>query len=421
MVFGNKSTVRKLTLAWACALVLISPAGAKEKPGIKNERSSYMTFRSLARAYMATGDYAKAQPLAEKALALSKRENVADSAHCLCLLDLAYIHRNRGKFTDAEKMCKLGLQLQERLYYKDHPYVAYTLRILSSIYQGQGNYRRAQAALEEAIAIMLKSHLPDDETMGPFYVDTARVLTEQGYYEEAEVYYSKAMNLVNRSYGSDHPYTAAVLGSIARLYTLQERYDDAETLTSQTLAIQRRIYGPDHCCLIPTWLTIARICQAKGDLERAEKLLQKALAAGQEQQGPEHPSLGKVLNALSELYISEGEYAKAEGTCRQAVKLLEKSLGADNDVTAIAFHNLAQLYMHRGRYTDAENLCRRALHALEDIFDRNHPSVVHVLETMARVQDSLANTTAAARLVYRPREKPANPTVASASTIKEYH
>jgi hypothetical protein len=70
---------------------------------------------------MACGDYEKAQPLAERALRLAKAKTGSDSEICSCTLDLAYLYGNQGRLTDAEAMCKQGLDLQKKLYYEDHP------------------------------------------------------------------------------------------------------------------------------------------------------------------------------------------------------------------------------------------------------------------------------------------------------------
>ena len=110
---------------------------------------------------------------------------------------MAYIYNKQANLDEAEEMCKLGLKLQEKVYYKEHPYVAYTLRILSSIYQGQGRYQDSRRVLDQALAIMLKSHQPEDYVIAPFQVDIADVLVAQGDFQNAESYYHQALDLIN--------------------------------------------------------------------------------------------------------------------------------------------------------------------------------------------------------------------------------
>jgi tetratricopeptide (TPR) repeat protein len=176
-------------------------------------------------------------------------------------------------------MCEQGMKLQEKILYKSHPYVAYTLRTLGSIYKEQGNYIKATNALEKAMAIMLESHTENDKTLAPFWVDIASILVAKGDYKQAENYYNKAMTFINISYGPNHLYTANVLGSVAKLYTLQGRHEEAEELIDRTITKQESIYGPEHHLVAPSWLTKARICHAKQKYADSEKLFEKALTS----------------------------------------------------------------------------------------------------------------------------------------------
>jgi len=261
---------RNFVCVLACSLFM-SGIASGNNPNTGDNIRSCRSLRSMARVYMACGDYAKAQPLAEQALIMAKDTNASDAELCSSLIDLAYLYKDIGRLDDAERMCSLGIRLQEKVYYKDHPYIAYTLRILSDIYQGQGRYTEAQLTLDRAMVVMLKSHPADEPVMAPFMVDNARLLAAQGNFTESEVYYQKALNLINNSYGPDHLYTATVLGSLASLYVQQERYAEAESLIIRTLAIQEKVYGSNHRLLAPTLATMAKIRRANGNNISAEK------------------------------------------------------------------------------------------------------------------------------------------------------
>jgi tetratricopeptide (TPR) repeat protein len=250
--------------------------GAIAAPATREKIPSCRIYRVMARAYMAYGEYNKAMPLAEKALALAQQRSVSNEELSACLLDLAYIYTNLDRFADAEQFCKLGISVQKEFYYDRHPYVAYSLRTLAAIYQGQGKISEAKETMRQAIEIMLESHPADDAVMAPFQVDFAKLLVAEGKLTEAEQYYTAALNLINQSYGSDHLYTATVISSVAELYVLQQRYSEAEPLINKSQAIQEKFYGPENQLVVGVWLTKARICQAKGERSEAERLIQKA-------------------------------------------------------------------------------------------------------------------------------------------------
>jgi len=70
----------------------------------------------------------------------------------------------------------------------------------------------------------------------------------------------------------------------------------------------------------------------------------------------------------------------------------------------MAFNNLAKLYAHQGKYAEAQGLCQRALDTLENIFDRDHPNMADVLETMAQLHDETGNQAEALKLWQRVEE-----------------
>jgi tetratricopeptide (TPR) repeat protein len=362
------------------------------------------SLRSMARVYMASGGYQKAQPFLERALHLAQGTNASDCERCACMLDLAYLYKNQGRLDEAERMCRSGLELQEKVYHEGHPYVAHTLRILSEIHRGQARYREARSALERAIAIMRTVHSDDDPQVAPFQVDWARLLVEQGRYADAESCFEKVIALIENSYGPEHLYTTKVLSSMARLYVLQERYPQAEELIGRILPIQEKIYGPDHHLLVPTWLLMAQIDRAKGDLAHAKMLLDRCSAAVEEQTDCGYLIEVEVLTGLGEFHLLSKEYTEAEEVLQKALRILDSSQGTDSDRMAIALDGLARVYIHQGQHDRAQSLCRRALDILQSVFDEHHPKVADVLETLVQVYARMGNNAEAARLQQRAEE-----------------
>lgn len=361
------------------------------------------TFRMVARLYMANGSYREARLFAERALSLARTTGACDSELCLCYIDLAYLYKEQGKLADAERMCKIGLRLQEELHGQDHPYVTYTLRILSSIYQGRGKYREARLVLDRAMAIMEKAHLTDGQVLAPLQVDIARLLVSQDRYEEAETYFATALDSINKTYGPDHLYTAAVLGSVAKLYALQGRHSEAEALIARTVALQEKGYGPGHHFLAPAWLTTAGIHRARKDYARAETLLQKALVAVQEKHGPEHPITAEVSHMLGQLHASQGEYATSEDGRRRAVKAPEDPSRVRNNTTSTSFDNSARLYISRDKYAESVNPYRTTNRRLRPGKDEVGSALQKMLKTLEEVaeQASIASGDYSAEIVPR--------------------
>ena len=365
---------------------------------------SCSSLRSVARVYMASGGYENARPYLVKALQLAKETDASDSEMSACMLDLAYLYKNQGRLVEAEATCVSGLELQEKAYSQNHPYIAYTLRILSEIYLEQARYKEAVETLERALTIVRGYSLEDDQELAPFKVDMARLLTAQGDYIKAESYFSEAMVSIEKHYGPNHLYTTKVLCSMAALYVLQERYTEAEELVSRVLPVQQRIYGRGHHFLVPVWLVKSSIYEAEGDWANAKAFLEKSLDSLENIAGSERTVECDVLSRLGEVYILSKEYTEAEQVLQKALGILESAKGADTDRAAIVLNNLARVYINQDKYSDAQKLCSRALDILEIIFDEYHPYIADVLETQVQLYREAGNMAEAARLEQRAEE-----------------
>jgi tetratricopeptide (TPR) repeat protein len=86
------------------------------------------------------------------------------------------------------------------------------------------------------------------------------------------------------------------------------------------------------------------------------------------------------------------------------LKVFEGSQGTNSDRTAIALNSLAKVYINQGKYSKAQSLCRRALDIFESIFDKYHPNVADVLETLVQLHRETGNMAEVAALEQRVEE-----------------
>ena len=147
-------------------------------------------------------------------------------------------------------MCQQGLKIQQKIYFENHPYIAGTLQILSSIYQQQGDYQKAILSLTRRWTIMQESCQPQDPLLAPFYAATANLRGTRSL-AQAEDYYQRAMALIDEEQGPHSLYRAVTQGKIAWLYTLQRRYAEAEKIIrKQSCPFRKRfmVRNTLSCC-----------------------------------------------------------------------------------------------------------------------------------------------------------------------------
>jgi tetratricopeptide (TPR) repeat protein len=309
------------------------------------------------------------------------RDSETDMMASGCMVDLAWVDLQLGNYAAASAEGRQGLELEKKVYGRDHVYVAYTLRILAAISRQRGDYRQAQTIMDESIAVMETNSAGENE-LAPFLVDLADVLVAQGKYDDAEKTYLEAMEKVVASLGTSHLYTATVMTHIAGLYARQQRFDEARQLLDAAYPTMKEVFGDDSYALVDTWMTMAAISEHDGDLPRAENMIKRALGRVEKQYGEKHPEAARILGALGEFCLDHGDYVQAAAICPVAVEKLQASLGEDHDATAMAMNDLARLYAWQGRMADASRLCTGAVTRLAQIFEPTHPSMTKVRHTL---------------------------------------
>jgi len=354
------------------------------KAANESDACTSKALQTLARICMSKGEYEKAEMLIDRALNAAS----SDEDKSCCLIDRAWVYKNQGRFEQAGQSCLLGLQLQQQLYYANHPYIAYTLRILGSIYQAQGDFRSAAESFDTAISIISKCHPADDPVVASFEIDAARLLAAEGKFARAEQQFDRAVAVIIDYYGPDNLYTASVLGDRAKLYYIQGRLDEAQSMLDYSLDIQEKVYGRDNRLLVGNRLTLARVLQARGQTDNARDLLTKALASLKTlPAGFSLMQQGELLTALAELELDSGNFNKARNACDKAIDVLEKSAGHNSELTAMAISCRARLCIMQGSLAKAYEFGCEALTALESSLDSSHPSIVAVNKTILMSQE----------------------------------
>lgn len=246
------------------------------------QAASSKTLRSMARAYMAFAKYDKAHTFAEQALQTAHSQNADAAEVALCMIDLGTACSYEGLLTQAQDMFEKGILLQKEALFNDHPYVAYTLRMLSDVQRRRGNLLQAEKTLTEAIQIMLKNCDLQSKEMAPFITEAAHLQFAQGEIDKARNNYAMALDLYESTYGADHLATANLQEDYARLLIAGHEYALADELLTKSLSVKTRIFGRYHMSLVDSWLAKANLYQKQGKMEQCEYYLAKSTATAAE-------------------------------------------------------------------------------------------------------------------------------------------
>jgi len=365
---------------------------AGERAFGKNHTNVAIFIYKLAECYRTLGDYAKAEPLYNRALAIWEKALGRDHPHvAMSLNNLAQIYKSLGDYSKAESLLKRALDIREKTLGPDHPNVATCLNNLADLYHSLGNYEKAEFLYGRSLTIREKVLGPDHPRVATSLNNLAGLYKDLGDYAKAEPLFRRALAINEKAFGPDHPRVAICLNNLAALYQSLGNYAKSEPLFRRSLAIFEKALGPDHPRVATCLNNLALLYQSLGEYGKAEPLFRRSLGIFEKTHGPDHPRVATSLNNMADLYKDLGDYAKAEPLFRRSLAIREKALGPDHHDMAGNMNDLAQLYKTLSDYTKAESLFRRSLAINEKALGPNHPNVANSLNNLADLYNDLGD------------------------------
>jgi tetratricopeptide (TPR) repeat protein len=214
---------------------------------------------------------------------------------------------------------------------------------LDQFFDAKARYSEAERVSRRALAIDQASLPPDHPKVATRLNNLAELLRVTNRLEEAEPLMRRALAIDETSYGPDHPEVAIRLNNLALLLKATNRLAEAEPLIHRALGIFETSYGPDHPNVANTLNNLAQLLQDTNRLDEAEPLVRRALAIDETSYGPDHPNVAIRLNNLAMLLKDTSRLAEAGPLMRRALTIFEANLGPDHPNTVIARGNLAAL------------------------------------------------------------------------------
>jgi CHAT domain-containing protein/Tfp pilus assembly protein PilF len=253
-----------------------------------------MTLSHLATLYESLGDYAKAEPLLQRALKIREKALGPDHSYTAgSLKDLALLYVSMGDYAKAEPLFQRALKIREKALRPDHPDTAEGLAGLGGLYYSLGDYAKAEPLLQRALKIRQKALGADHPDTVASFNNLAQLYSSLGIYAKAEPLFQRALKIGGKAFGSDHPATATTLTNLAGLYLCMGDYVKAEPLFQRALKIGVKALGADHP---DTASTLRHLALLKVDLGEAKNAI--SLATRAQQAGEKY--LSNILSFTSE-------------------------------------------------------------------------------------------------------------------------
>ncbi|SPJ92435.1 uncharacterized protein FTOL_13721 [Fusarium torulosum] len=270
-----------------------------------------------------------------------------------------------GKYQQAEKMHRAGLELRRKAMGKEHPNTLISMNNLANVLQRQGRLWEAEQIHRQTLELRQK-------ILGQKHIDTlasinnlALLLNNRRRYDEAERLYRQTLELRQGVLGNKHPDTLASMNNLALLLYSKERHKEAEQIYRQTLDLMEKIHGREHSNTLISVNNLANMLQRQGRFWEVEQMHRQILKLRQKILGQKHIDILASMNNLALSLNNRGRYDEAERLHRQTLELRQEVLGNEHPETLASMKNLYYALQHTSRSpsTIAENFGTGARHS----------------------------------------------------------
>lgn len=346
-----------------------------------------VSFQNLATVLRLRGEPEGAQRLLERALAIKEKEGGPDHPDLVGILSaLGNVLREYPDYDGATAYYLRAIAISEAAYGPDARQVAVVLTNLAANHEERGAFRESLPIHERAVAIMRAVHAgaPHPE-LAHALNGLANTLRDLGEYERARALHEEALAIRETALGPDHQSVGASLNNLALVMQAQGDLQGARVALERAVAIWEKGLGPDHPMVAQGYNNLGTLAGRLGNFDRARQHLDAALAIRLKRLGPDHPLVAQTELNLGKLLVILRDYPAAKPHLEAAIANWEKSLGADNPQVALARLSLGRLLLETGDRDAARQELESTLEIAERGLGPDHPLVGETLAALGEL------------------------------------
>jgi len=332
-------------------------------------------FRTLGRTYTSMGEYDRAAPLLDSAVALQDAHGAAPAEYAESIRSLALAEMLGGRSLRAGSLYTAALSIQEHRLGEQSVEVAETLTRMAGMHHERGEFDEAEAAYRRAISVMREN---DGEPVAEYasaLQHLALLLQERDRWEEAMPLFDEALTAQRRRFDGPHPELALLLNDAGMAHQRRGNLERAETFLREAVEMQERLFGGRHPQIVFTLSNLAVTVQDR-DLAAADSLTRRALTVAREIFRPNNPTVATTLAVRARIVHETGDLTEADRLSREAVAAAERAFPAGHPRIGWARIGQARVLSDRDDHVRADSLFRSGLEALTAAFGPTHSLVV---------------------------------------------
>jgi CHAT domain-containing protein/tetratricopeptide (TPR) repeat protein len=357
-----------------------APGGAYEIR-VEELRATSDQDRALYKAHLLSADavvakssskYDEAIALLEKGIAEAQGAARAGDIYAgLLTIELARNWWTKGDMAKAKPIAERAIEITRQQLGSDDPQTAWAIVTLGIVYRSSDEGAKAEEAIKQAIAITEKSLGADHPKLAEYHSLLGWQYLHRGDYADALSELQLSVAIADKSMGPEDFWWIAVRHNLADFYSTQGDLDRAQPLTEQALAALEKMYGPDSARLVFPLQNLGTIARRRQQYWLALEYLERAEKINEKTRGAQTATTAALLINLGNVYKDEGQFEKADEFFKRALDILEVSSGPYHTLTLDALGALYTLRVVEGKFPEALQYLEQINHAVEKNIELN--------------------------------------------------
>jgi CHAT domain-containing protein len=259
----------------------------------------------LGLLYQSRGQYTKAKPFNEQAVALrEKSEN--KGMYVVSLNNRAVYFKETGNYTSAEEQFKKALSIANSI--NDNLAKALVNNNLAMTYLDMNKLKDAENYMNASLTEAIKVIKENESNYIKLQINMANIYRFEKKYNESEQLYLRAIDIKEKKLGK-HPDLAHLKKGLAQLYMEMGKNAEVEKLLQSAYDIDKRKLGENNPATLSIQQELANFYRFNNNPSKSCELLYRVVEKKKEIYGETHPN---YIQSLEDLALSQWEFSKIQ-------------------------------------------------------------------------------------------------------------
>ncbi|XAR58194.1 hypothetical protein NMG60_11026607 [Bertholletia excelsa] len=304
---------------------------------------------------------------------------------------VAEAHVQAFQFEEAEKLCKLALDVHKEKGFPASPQEAADRRLMGLICESKGD---CEAALEHYIMASMAMAANGQEadvaavdcSIGDAYLSLAR-------YDEAVLAYQKALSAFKSLKGENHSSVASVFVRLANLYNKIGKFKESRSYCENALRIYAKtLPGSPQEEIASGLIDISAIYESMNELEDALGLLQKALKIYNNAPPGLQSTIAGIEAQIGVLHYMRGSFFDSYESFKSSISHFRKIGEKRSALFGVALNQMGLACVQLCALKEAADLFEEARAIMEYEYGSDHPETLGIYSNLAGTYDAMGRS-----------------------------